>query len=304
MKSIGIPVKITVIFFTLSLFIFSCSTPKKAALSCPELPAYRGKTASPKFRSYNRITASVSRSQRVKRESGRSNSSKTGNLISASEKPKVNRTDSDFPGKIGNLSKTDYINSLSASTGSLILPHIIRNENAHIEINAEESKPADLKISEQNQACDTIWLKNGSIVLGKVDEIGISEIKYRKCNFLTGPSVSVLKTSVSLITYSNGSHDSFTADEAIPAQRYMPQNFNPQPQKTEGLGLAGFILSLTGLFVGGIPLGILAVIFGAISLSKIKNGRGKYKGRGFAIASLVIGLVDILGVIIILATVV
>lgn len=61
-------------------------------------------------------------------------------------------------------------------------------------------------------------------------------------------------------------------------------------RKTEKLGLAGFILSFLGILpLIGIPFSLLAIIFGAISLKKIKRAPEKYKGKGFAIASIGIG---------------
>jgi prolipoprotein diacylglyceryltransferase len=61
-------------------------------------------------------------------------------------------------------------------------------------------------------------------------------------------------------------------------------------RKTEKMGLVGFILSFFGIIpLIGIPFGILAIIFGAKSLTKIKRNPEKYKGKGFAIASIAIG---------------
>ena len=60
--------------------------------------------------------------------------------------------------------------------------------------------------------------------------------------------------------------------------------------KTEKLGLFGFILSFLGIIpVVGIPFGILGIVFGAISLRKIKRNPEKYKGKGLAIAGMVVG---------------
>ena len=67
--------------------------------------------------------------------------------------------------------------------------------------------------------------------------------------------------------------------------------------KLNGLALTGFITSLVGLFYFlylGIPFGILAIIFSAIGLHKINKNPGEWKGKGFAIAGLVIGIVSIL----------
>jgi hypothetical protein len=61
-------------------------------------------------------------------------------------------------------------------------------------------------------------------------------------------------------------------------------------RKTEKLGLAGFILSFFGIIpLIGIPFGILAIIFGANSLKKIKRNPEKYKGKGLATASIITG---------------
>ena len=60
--------------------------------------------------------------------------------------------------------------------------------------------------------------------------------------------------------------------------------------KTETLGLVGFILSFFGIIpLIGIPFAVVAIIFGAKSLTKINRNPKKYKGKGFAIASMVIG---------------
>ena len=39
--------------------------------------------------------------------------------------------------------------------------------------------------------------------------------------------------------------------------------------------------------------GILAIIFSVIALMKIKHDRTKWKGKGFAIAGLIIGIIEI-----------
>ena len=62
--------------------------------------------------------------------------------------------------------------------------------------------------------------------------------------------------------------------------------------KTEKLGLIGFILSFLGMIpVFGFPFAVLAIVFGSISLSKIKRYPKKYKGKGLATASIVLGCI-------------
>jgi len=76
---------------------------------------------------------------------------------------------------------------------------------------------------------------------------------------------------------------------------------NADEPKTNGMALTGFICSLVGLFLFGFILGVLAIIFSAIGLGKIKKDPTKWKGKGMAIAGLIIGIVDIVAWLIILA---
>ncbi len=73
--------------------------------------------------------------------------------------------------------------------------------------------------------------------------------------------------------------------------------------KMEGLSVAGFISAIVGLLVAGLILGALAIIFGAIGLGKISSNPGKYSGQGFAIAAIIIGIIDIVAVLIFLSTI-
>jgi len=80
----------------------------------------------------------------------------------------------------------------------------------------------------------------------------------------------------------------------------MISSYSDDP-KTNGSALTGFILSLIGLIFFGFILGVLAIIFSAIGLGKINKDSSKWKGKGLAIAGLIIGIVDIIGWLILLA---
>ena len=64
-----------------------------------------------------------------------------------------------------------------------------------------------------------------------------------------------------------------------------------QTKKLEGFGVAGTIFAALGFLIAGIPLGILAIIFGAIGITRIINNPEKYYGLGFSIVALALGLV-------------
>ncbi len=71
--------------------------------------------------------------------------------------------------------------------------------------------------------------------------------------------------------------------------------------KTNGLAVAGFVVSLVSLIINlwGI-VGLVGTILSAVGLSQI-NSKGE-KGKGMAIAGLVIGIISIIWAIISLAT--
>ncbi len=69
---------------------------------------------------------------------------------------------------------------------------------------------------------------------------------------------------------------------------------------TDGMAIAGFVTGLVGLFVFGIVLGILGIVFSTIALKRIKRDPEVRKGRGLAIAGLVTGIVGLVGWTIIL----
>ena len=76
---------------------------------------------------------------------------------------------------------------------------------------------------------------------------------------------------------------------------------------TNGMATAGFVLSLTTLFFGWIPIlgwiiWALGLIFSSIGLSKAKKVEGK--GKGLAIAGLVISLVDLFLIIVLASAIV
>jgi hypothetical protein len=74
---------------------------------------------------------------------------------------------------------------------------------------------------------------------------------------------------------------------------YYMQDPQKPAKNPVGFGIASFVIGVVGIFIAGIPAGLLAIIFASISLSRYAKYGGKLKG--FAIAGLVLGIIDILG---------
>ncbi len=67
---------------------------------------------------------------------------------------------------------------------------------------------------------------------------------------------------------------------------------NNSNQSSNGLAIAGFVVSICSLFInfGGI-VGLIGTILSAVGLSKVKSTG---KGKGFAIAGLIMGIISII----------
>lgn len=65
-----------------------------------------------------------------------------------------------------------------------------------------------------------------------------------------------------------------------------PQQYVPGMNPTNALAIASFVVSLIGF-------GLIGVILGHVALSQIKRSNGYERGRGFAIAGLIIGYAEI-----------
>ncbi len=166
------------------------------------------------------------------------------------------------------------------------------NDLATIEsdLAVETEQPLTIEANEE-PVCDTLKLKNGETKLGIVQEIGISEIKYKNCDG-SGPLYVVEKSSVKSIRYSSGKEE--LIQTAAPAAEVKQDT-----RKVEGFGIAGFVASIIGLFIAGIPLGIVAIVFGIVSIGRSVSHPSKYKAKAFGVISLILGLVVLIATLII-----
>lgn len=157
------------------------------------------------------------------------------------------------------------------------------------------------------EECDVIVLKTGEEVSAKVTEIGQDEIKYKKCDNLSGPTYSMNKSDVFMIKYSNGTKDIISANNSVP-NNTTSNNNNPTEKNnssskavTHWAALVGYICGLVGCFFFGVLLGIAAIIFSAVGLSAIKKNPELYKGKTLAILGIILGIVGIAAWVVVLS---
>ena len=62
-------------------------------------------------------------------------------------------------------------------------------------------------------AQDVIFTSDGKKVEAKILEVGTQDIKYKKSSNMDGPTYLISKTDVLIITYENGSHETFAAQQ-------------------------------------------------------------------------------------------
>ena len=147
------------------------------------------------------------------------------------------------------------------------------------------------ELSKLDGDCDNIIYKNGEEVSVKVIEITTDVVKFKRCDNLDGPLISVKKSKLLMIRYKNGSKEIFKDNSA----ELENKEIDKSKLKVQGLGLTSMIIGIIGgilpSFFVLIISSLLAIIFSSIAMAKIKKNPEKFKGKGFAITGLVLGII-------------
>lgn len=132
--------------------------------------------------------------------------------------------------------------------------------------------------------CDTIILKNGDKIGAKISEIGISEIKYKKCDYTDGPTYTMRKSDVFMVKYPNGSSEIF-ADSRAGEKPKDPENNTPE--KNELTNSEKYVKGqidasqnhLSGAwFLAGLFLALIGVLIAALSNPSPWSGDSELSG--------------------------
>lgn len=139
--------------------------------------------------------------------------------------------------------------------------------------------------------CDIVVLRDGTEIKAKVIEINPSQIKYKKCSELNGPELTINKSKVSMVKYSNGTNEVFQLETTITSDN--SSKIEKKVKKLSKLTLLFGILSFIPLY--GVGFGVAAIIIGSLTLHKCKeNGIDDPKAKKRAKIGLLLGIGGIL----------
>jgi hypothetical protein len=119
-----------------------------------------------------------------------------------------------------------------------------------------------------------------------------------------------------MIEYANGRREVIKAPKPKPKPEpdysnvdnvYHNSESGRPEKRLEGVGLTGFIITIASVPVWwlvsmlvGLIAGVLGIIFGSIGIHRVRKNRETKWGKGFAITSLILGLIMVVVSVILL----
>ena len=160
------------------------------------------------------------------------------------------------------------------------------NPEIELNYNVKENKQNNSKINvDEPLECDLIVCKNGDEIEAKVLEIGIKEIKYKRCDNEEGPTISILNSNVVMIKYPNGTKDVIKTN--------IEKEEEPKMNVMALLSLISGILTFT--IFASILFGILAIVFSEQAFKEMMKEEGRYSENSskMAKAGKILGIIGL-----------
>ena len=98
-----------------------------------------------------------------------------------------------------------------------------------------------------DDSCDNIILKDGSEISVITEEVGNTEIRYKKCSNLNGPTYTINKSKVLMIKYRNGTKDIIT-HKSVEADSSVKEKETKDEAEALAIRIFGWILWGIGIF--------------------------------------------------------
>ncbi|MBK6986640.1 MAG: hypothetical protein IPH32_18735 [Bacteroidetes bacterium] len=87
-----------------------------------------------------------------------------------------------------------------------------------------------------------ILKRDGTNIQAKILEVGINDIKYKRFDYITGPTITLIKSSIFYIKYENGTKEVFAKEE----KPNLGNNITNNPPPPKDLNLPATILKRDG----------------------------------------------------------
>lgn len=183
-------------------------------------------------------------------------------------------------------------------------------------------KTKPIKINEvENDTCgDLIIMLDGAVIEAKVLEVNQTNVKYKKCNNINGPTYTTTLEKIERIQYKDGSQD-IVDSGTKPNVRFVPKGSdlkyktigesksNSHQQINSGknkkniynqTAIGSLVCGLISFFLpAAIITGPIALITGIVALKQLKNGVGN-RGKGMATFGIVIGSIVVFVLLLVL----
>ncbi len=183
-------------------------------------------------------------------------------------------------------------------------------------LQSAEFTPKPVLFFPPEDSCDVLIFKDGSEVKAKILEVGVNDIKYKRCSNLDGPNHISRKSEIFMIKYANGTKEVIRSENPEPIKTYdspkPTRNYNytrnsrrnhplALPSLLAGSGsilavyiiliFVSFSINAFLLFVIPVALGIAAFAMGKTALNDIKAQPETWKGKGMAIPGMIMGII-------------
>jgi len=162
-------------------------------------------------------------------------------------------------------------------------------------------------------SCDILVFKDGSEIRANVLEVIPTEVKYKRCDNIEGPSYLTNKKDLFMIKFRNGTREVIKDEPELNYQAKQVPKYASLKQKNvihpmAPLALISGILSILvpyvslflSFFLSSFPpfmfvvmflVAIAAIAFGRTALVQIKEQPDVYRGKGLAMPGMIMGIV-------------
>jgi hypothetical protein len=170
---------------------------------------------------------------------------------------------------------------------------------------SSEKKKGIILLAVDSTGCDTLIMRDETEIKVKVIEITPTEIKYKYCDHINGPTYVLYRYNVSYIKYANGSMDSFVK-EHVPTptivkndkaqSRYQDVDDDRTERYVRKKSVASIFFGAFSIIpIYGVPAAIISIILGTKCLRLISKDPlqlSQYRQR--TIIGLVLGIIGLL----------